>query len=74
VVSFDAERGSGSVVLDDGSTLPFAGSVFAASPLRFLRPGQRLTISVAVDGGDAHVTALGIHGVGTPPPHKNPTR
>ena len=66
--SFDEERGSGTVVLDDGTTLPFAGSVFAASALRYLRPGQRLTVVVAGEGAGARVEAFNLGSVGYVPP------
>jgi 2-phospho-L-lactate guanylyltransferase len=46
VHEFDPETGAGSVLLDDGTRLPFAGSAFAASGLRLLRRGQRLTVRV----------------------------
>jgi hypothetical protein len=46
VHDFDPATGAGSVLLDDGTRLPFAGPAFASSGLRLLRPGQRLTIEV----------------------------
>ena len=55
-----SDDGSGSVVLDDGSPLPFDAAAFAASGLRLLRPGQRLALRVAGDGPDRRVTALGL--------------
>ena len=50
VHDFDAATGSGSVLLDDGTRLPFAGPAFASSGLRLLRVGQRLTVEL--DGGE----------------------
>lgn len=47
VQAFDPSDRSGSVLLDDGSALPFAASAFAAGGLRLLRPGQRVRITVA---------------------------
>ncbi len=46
---FDAETGAGSVLLDDGTELPFDAEAFARSGLRLLRVGQRLTIDVGTD-------------------------
>ncbi len=46
VHDFDDLTGAGSVLLDDGRRLPFDPEVFAASGLRRLRVGQRLTIDV----------------------------
>lgn len=49
VHTFDAETGTGSVLLDTGRVLPFATDVFDASGLRHLRLGQRLSIEVSGD-------------------------
>ena len=62
---FEDASGSGSVLLDDGRELPFAGEVFAASGLRHARAGQR--VSIEVDEGGA-VTRLWIVGVGPDQP------
>lgn len=67
VHTFDLASGGGTVLLDTGRMLPFAPEVFAASGLRHLRPGQR--VSVEVEPGDpelpeAHLTRLWIVGVG----------
>lgn len=67
VHTFDAGTGEGSVLLDSGRLLPFDGEVFAASGLRLLRPGQR--VSVELDREDpeqrgAHVTRVWIVGIG----------
>lgn len=48
------------VVTDDGLRLDVEPAVFAASGLRFLRPGQR--VSIAREGDD--VTRLWIVGIG----------
>ncbi|GAA2694031.1 hypothetical protein ACXZ65_29270 [Streptomyces aculeolatus] len=42
--TYDPQTGSGSVLLDDGTPLPFDGAAFAAGGLRLLRPGQRVRI------------------------------
>lgn len=45
---------SGSVILDNGTVLPFAATAFAHSGLRLLRAGQRVAIRVSA----GQVTAL----------------
>lgn len=62
VHSFDAETGAGSALLDDGREVTFSGEVFAASALRHLRAGQRLSITLA--DADQSVTRLWIVGIG----------
>ncbi|AUH40277.1 hypothetical protein [Streptomyces sp. CMB-StM0423] len=42
--TYDPQTRSGSVLLDDGTPLPFDGAAFAAGGLRLLRPGQRVRI------------------------------
>ena len=44
VASFDEASGDGSVLLDDGSAVTFAGTAFVASGLRLLRVGQRVRL------------------------------
>ncbi len=44
VATFDPDTGSGTVLLDDGSQITFAGPVFARSGLRLLRLGQRVRL------------------------------
>jgi 2-phospho-L-lactate/phosphoenolpyruvate guanylyltransferase len=46
VHDFDPATGAGTVLLDDGTRLPFAPAAFEASGLRLLRAGQRLTVDV----------------------------
>jgi hypothetical protein len=65
--SFDPDSRAGTVVTDGGVLLPFSGEVFDASPLRLLRPGQRLTVTVAGTGGGAHVASLALESVGVVP-------
>ncbi|WP_407561425.1 hypothetical protein [Streptomyces sp. 184] len=48
--TYDPQTGSGSVLLDDGTPLPFDGAAFAAGGLRLLRPGQRVRIETEGDG------------------------
>ncbi|GAA4223552.1 cold shock CspA family protein [Streptosporangium album] len=49
VRTFDAATRSGSVFLDDGSEIPFGAAAFDAGPLRLLRSGQRVNITVEDD-------------------------
>ena len=54
VATFSADTRSGTVLLDDGTELPFDATAFAASGLRLLRFGQRVVIRVQ----DGRVAAL----------------
>jgi len=54
VKDFDPAERSGSVLLDDGSELPFDAAAFDAGGLRLLRFGQR--VNLAWDG--ERITAL----------------
>nr|WP_239133482.1 cold-shock protein [Rugosimonospora africana] len=56
VASYDPDGRSGTVLLDDGTELPFPAAAFDASGLRLLRPGQR----VRLERRDGEVTALGL--------------
>lgn len=67
VHTFDLESGRGTVLLDSGRLLPFAPEVFAASGLRHLRLGQRVSVEVEPQDPEtpgAHLTRLWILGVG----------
>ncbi|MGP4006504.1 hypothetical protein ACWD1Y_19575 [Streptomyces sp. NPDC002814] len=44
--TYDATTRTGSVLLDDGTPLPFDAPAFDAGGLRLLRPGQRVRIEV----------------------------
>ena len=46
VHGFDEEAEMGSVITDDGQVMIFASAVWAASPLRTVRPGQRVQVAV----------------------------
>jgi hypothetical protein len=48
--TYDTETRSGSVLLDDGTPLPFDAAAFDAGGLRLLRPGQRVRIEVEGEG------------------------
>ncbi|MDT3399362.1 hypothetical protein RKE29_22380 [Streptomyces sp. B1866] len=47
--TYDPATREGSVLLDDGTPLPFDAAAFDAGGLRLLRPGQRVRIEV--EGG-----------------------
>ncbi|MFI0409555.1 hypothetical protein [Actinomadura sp. 3N508] len=49
VKDYDAETRSGSVLLDDGTELPFDADAFAAGGLRLLRFGQRVNLAMDDD-------------------------
>ena len=49
VSAFDDATRSGTVLLDDGRQLPFDGEALLGTGLRFLRPGQR--VSLDLDNG-----------------------
>ena len=57
VATFDADRRCGTVLLDDGSELPFAADAFDSSGLRLVRLGQRLRL---VRGAAGEVTDLSL--------------
>ncbi|MGI5168030.1 hypothetical protein ACQEU3_27150 [Spirillospora sp. CA-253888] len=46
VRTYDAETRSGSVLLDDGTELPFDAAAFDAGGLRMLRWGQRVRLEL----------------------------
>ena len=58
VRSYDPPTRSGSVLLDDGTELPYDGPALVGSGVRFLRSGQRVRIEVAGSGRDAQVAFL----------------
>jgi len=60
VATFDADTHTGTLLLDDGSELPFPAAAFDASGLRLLRLGQRVTISAGPDGAISKVELPGI--------------
>lgn len=71
VYTHDDATGAGQVLLDTGRALPYPAEVFAASGLRHLRLGQRLSVEVSpADPEDpqARVTRLWIVGIGTGQP------
>ncbi|PWI15224.1 hypothetical protein DI272_14360 [Streptomyces sp. Act143] len=44
--TYDDRTRTGSVLLDDGTPLPFEAPAFDAGGLRLLRPGQRVRIEL----------------------------
>lgn len=66
VHTFDAPTGTGSVILDTGKVVPFGEFVFAASELRHLRLGQRVSIELSGDPEQegTELTRLWIVGIG----------
>jgi 2-phospho-L-lactate guanylyltransferase len=60
---FDPSTGAGSVLLDDGSEVPFDRAAFELSGLRLLRLGQRLTIETDGDGATLHAIGLRLPGI-----------
>ncbi|GAA1143702.1 hypothetical protein [Ornithinicoccus hortensis] len=67
VHSFDPATDHGSVLLDSGRELPFDDAVFAASGLRHLRVGQRLSLEIDGDPEQegTRVTRVWLVGIGT---------
>ncbi|MGB5953687.1 MAG: hypothetical protein WBG57_14375 [Ornithinimicrobium sp.] len=71
VHEFDERSGEGELLLDTGVVIPFDADVFAASGLRLLRVGQRLSIERGASPGQTTesgraeaVTRMWIIGIG----------
>jgi hypothetical protein len=60
IATFDPDGHTGTLLLDDGTELPFGRAAFAASGLRLLRLGQRVVIE---SDGAGSVTAVSIPGI-----------
>jgi cold shock CspA family protein len=60
VATFDSETQAGTLLLDDGTELPFPAEAFQRSGLRLLRLGQRLTVEADADGAVSRVGLPGI--------------
>ncbi|MFG1667277.1 hypothetical protein [Streptomyces sp. Y7] len=56
--TYDAETRSGSVLLDDGTPVPFDAAAFDAGDLRLLRPGQRVRIETEGEGENLRITLV----------------
>ncbi|MGP4002022.1 hypothetical protein [Streptomyces sp. 8N706] len=50
--TYDSDTRTGSVLLDDGTPVPFGSEAFDAGGLRLLRPGQRVRIEVEGEEGE----------------------
>jgi 2-phospho-L-lactate/phosphoenolpyruvate guanylyltransferase len=62
VATWDPDTGSGSVLLDDGTRIPFPREAFAVSGLRLLRVGQRVRCDRAPDGTVTAVSLITMPG------------
>lgn len=60
VRTYQAENRCGSVLLDDGTEIPFDAAAFDAGGLRFLRFGQRVRIRTEGEGSQRRVVFLTI--------------
>jgi cold shock CspA family protein len=60
VATFDSTAHTGTLLLDDGSELPFGAEAFRRSGLRLLRLGQRVAIESDPAGGVSRVSVPGI--------------
>ncbi|NUP19477.1 MAG: hypothetical protein HOZ81_26030 [Streptomyces sp.] len=56
--TYDETTRSGSVLLDDGTPVPFDAPAFDAGGLRLLRPGQRVRIETEGKGESLHITLV----------------
>ncbi len=59
--TYSPDTRSGSVLLDDGTPLPFDGAAFDAGGLRLLRPGQRVRIETEGTGAERRVVLLTLY-------------
>ena len=60
VLSFDESTQDGSVLLDDGVVLRFAGAALEGSGLRSLRRGQRVRLLTESGSGPPQVVSVGL--------------
>jgi 2-phospho-L-lactate guanylyltransferase len=56
--TYSPDTRSGSVLLDDGTPLPFDSAAFDAGGLLLLRPGQRVRIETEGQGAGRRVVFL----------------
>ena len=61
VAAFDDREHHGSLLLDDGTSLPFPASAFDASGLRLLRVGQRVRVERSATGEVSLITLVTLH-------------
>lgn len=60
VHTYTHETVTGSVLMDNGRELTFGRDAFAASGLRHLRPGQRVSLELGSDGAISRLWIIGI--------------
>jgi cold shock CspA family protein len=60
IATFDADTHTGTLLLDDGTELPFPAAAFQRSGLRLLRLGQRVTVEADASGAVTGVWLPGI--------------
>jgi hypothetical protein len=72
VRGFDPATRSGTVFCDDGTVIGFGPTAFAASGLRLLRPGQRVTIGCDTAGAITSLVLAGFPLPGYPPEESAP--
>jgi 2-phospho-L-lactate guanylyltransferase len=60
VRSYDPATRSGSVLLDDGTEIPYDDRALAGSGVRFLRSGQRVRVEVIGSGPETRLHYLTI--------------
>lgn len=56
--TYDSETRTGSVLLDDGTPVPFDAPAFDAGGLRLLRPGQRVRVETTGEGENRRITLV----------------
>ncbi|MER5972601.1 hypothetical protein ABT112_23190 [Streptomyces sp. NPDC002055] len=56
--TYDSDTRTGSVLLDDGTPVPFGAAAFDAGGLLLLRPGQRVRIDVEGEGEARRITLV----------------
>ncbi|MFF3764903.1 hypothetical protein ACFYYR_12555 [Streptomyces sp. NPDC001922] len=56
--TYDSDTRTGSVLLDDGTPVPFGAEAFDAGGLLLLRPGQRVRIDVEGEGEGRRITLV----------------
>lgn len=56
--TYDPDTRCGSVLLDDGTPVPFDAAAFDAGGLRLLRSGQRVRIETEGSGAELRITLV----------------
>jgi len=56
--TYSPDSRSGSVLLDDGTPVPFDSDAFDAGGLRLLRAGQRVRIETEGEGAERRITLV----------------